>query len=223
MRAMILAAGRGERMGALTESLPKPLLRAGGRPLIVWLIEALVRDGFRQLVINVSHHADLIEQTLGDGRSWDASIAYSREVEALETAGGIAKALPLLGGAPFLVVNGDLGTDYPFARLRTARGGDALAHLVLVENPPHHPRGDFGLLHGRVMHNETKRRTFSGIGVYEPALFAVIAPGTRFPLSGVLNPAIVAGRVTGELYYGCWMDVGTPERLAAYDRLRSAA
>lgn len=218
---MILAAGRGERMGALTDTLPKPLLRAGGKPLIAWLIEALVREGYRELVINVSHHGPLIENTLGDGHAWHARIAYSREAQALETAGGIANALPLLGTAPFLVVNGDLGTDFPFGRLREALGSAARAYLVLVPNPAHHPQGDFGLSQGCVTLDERERYTFSGIGVYHPALFEHIAAGTRYPLAGVLTPEIAARRVSGELYTGRWMDVGTPQRLALLDRLLS--
>jgi N-acetyl-alpha-D-muramate 1-phosphate uridylyltransferase len=223
MRAMILAAGRGQRMGTLTDILPKPLLAAGGKPLIVWLIEALVRERYRELVINISHHGAQIEQALGDGRRFGASIAYSREAEALETAGGIAYALPLLGEHPFLVVNGDLGTDFPFARLRGALATGVRAHLVLVRNPAHHPNGDFGLAGVRVTRDEHGRHTYSGIGVFDPALFRAIRAGTRCPLAAVLGPAIDAGRVTGELYPGRWMDVGTPERLAALDRLLRAS
>jgi N-acetyl-alpha-D-muramate 1-phosphate uridylyltransferase len=225
MRAMILAAGRGERMRPLTDELPKPLLMAGGKPLIVWIIEALVRADFHELVINASHLGERIVGTLGDGSRWGAHIRYSREAEALETAGGIATAMPLLGGGRFIVVNGDLHTDYDFANLRgafTAEHG-ALAHLVLVPNPPHHSRGDFGLAGGHVTHDEADRRTFSGIGVYDPALFRDVQPGTRCQLAALLKPQIAAGRVSGELFRGRWLDVGTPERLAALDRLLSTA
>src|SRR5688572_27049510 len=145
MRAMILAAGRGERMRPLTGATPKPLLEAGGKPLIVWTIERLVRAGFRDLVINVSHLGERIESALGDGRRWDARIRYSREAEPLETAGGIATALALLGSEPFAVVNGDIYTDFDFSGLHSALSDSTVAHLVLIDNPPHHPTGDFGL------------------------------------------------------------------------------
>src|SRR4051812_16565522 len=152
MRAMILAAGRGERMRPLTDDKPKPLLEAGGKPLIVWTIEALARANFREIVINVSHLGDRIIDALGDGQRWGVTIRYSREAEALETAGGIATALPLLGHAPFLVVNADIHTDFEFARARTVLPpqGHALAHLVLIDNPAHHQAGDFALEAGRV-------------------------------------------------------------------------
>jgi MurNAc alpha-1-phosphate uridylyltransferase len=213
---MILAAGRGERMRPLTDEIPKPLLEAGGKPLIAWVIEGLARAGYRDLVINLSHLGGRIESALGDGRRWDARIRYSHEAEALETAGGIAKALPLLGSDPFVVVNGDIHTDFDFATLQRPRNG-ALAHLVLVDNPPHHPRGDFALEGARVMNDGTPRRTFSGIGVYDPTLFSHITAGDKAQLASVLRPQIDAGRVTGEHHRGRWMDIGTPERLAALD------
>jgi N-acetyl-alpha-D-muramate 1-phosphate uridylyltransferase len=219
MRAMILAAGRGERMRPLTDALPKPLLQAGGRPLIVWLIDALARCGYRELVINVSHLGDRIEAALGEGERWGVRIRYSREREALETAGGIAMALPLLGSAPFLVVNGDLVTGYDFGRLRRPLDPGMRAHLVLVGNPPHHPAGDFGLERGRVTSGEARRHTFSGIGVYDPALFQPIERGAHCQLATLLRPEIAAGRVTGELFEGRWLDSGTSERLAVADRL----
>jgi MurNAc alpha-1-phosphate uridylyltransferase len=219
-KAMIFAAGRGERMRPLTDLIPKPLLEAGGKPLIVWIIEALARAGLRELVINVSHLGDRIVDALGDGQRWGVVIRYSREREALETAGGIATALPLLGDAPFLVVNADIHTDFDFARAHTAvpQGSDALAHLVLIDNPPHHPAGDFALEAGRIANDGDRRYTFSGIGVYRPALFAGVAAGTKRQLSSVLRPQIEAGRVTGEHYAGSWWDIGAPERLAALDR-----
>src|SRR3954463_10762749 len=166
--AMILAAGRGERMRPLTDARPKPLLEAGGKPLIVWTIEALARAGFRDIVINVSHLGEQIERTLGGGCDWDVRIQYSREVEALETAGGIATALPLLGAAPFAVVNGDIHCGFDFSRLRAIRvdNGEDVAHLVLIDNPAHHPQGDFALVRGRVGNHGDRLLTFSGIGVY---------------------------------------------------------
>jgi MurNAc alpha-1-phosphate uridylyltransferase len=220
MKAMILAAGRGERMRPLTDHTPKPLLQAGSKPLIVWAIEALARADFRELVINVSHLGERIIEALGDGRRWGVEIRYSREAEALETAGGIATALPLLGSEPFLVVNADIYTDFNFERARTAAAQDTrtLAHLVLIDNPAHHPAGDFVLRGGRILNLGEPRYTFSGIGVYRPALFAGIAAGTKRQLSSVLRPQIELDRVTGEHFDGRWFDIGTPERLAAVDR-----
>lgn len=212
---MILAAGRGERMRPLTDVTPKPLLPVAGKPLIVWHLERLARAGFRDIVINHAHLGDQIEALLGDGAAWGARIAYSAEPQgALETAGGIANALPLLGDAPFLVVNGDIFCDWDFAR---ARSGNALAHLVLVDNPPHHPEGDFALDGAKVSAGGTARLTFSGIGIYRPELFAGIACGEPAKLAPLLRDAITAGRVTGEHHRGRWEDVGTPERLAALD------
>jgi MurNAc alpha-1-phosphate uridylyltransferase len=213
---MILAAGRGERMRPLTDELPKPLLAVGGKPLVVWLIESLARAHFTDLVMNVSHLGERLEGALEDGRRWGVRIRYSREPEALETAGGIAMALPLLGREPFAVVNGDIYTDFDFASLHAPR--DALAHLVLIDNPPHHPGGDFALQRGLVASEGAVRYTFSGIGVYQPSLFSDIVAGTKRQLAAVLRPEIAAGRVTGEHFRGRWLDVGTPERLAALDR-----
>lgn len=215
---MILAAGRGERMRPLTDATPKPLLEVAGKTLIGRLLEALVRARVSEIVINVSHLGERIEQALGDGRRWDVRIRYSREVEALETAGGIAKALPLLGPDPFVVVNGDILTDFDFATLAARSMGEALAHLVLIDNPPHHPAGDFGLTGRRVRNVADERLTFSGIGWYQPSLFADITPGNKCQLASVLRPQIDAGRVTGEHYRGRWHDVGTPERLAELNR-----
>ncbi len=218
---MILAAGRGERMRPLTDSLPKPLLEVRGKPMIVWTIEALARAGVTDIVINHAHLGAMIEQRLGDGVSFGVRIRYSPEGTALETAGGIAKALPLLGPHPFIVANGDLFCGYDFARLVQQRLAGKSAHLVLVPNPPHHPNGDFGLLHGRVTSagqatkvQATPLRTFAGIGLYDPELFAGIASGSRAPLAPLLIAAMDEGRVTGELFEGEWHDVGTPERLA---------
>ena len=214
MKAMILAAGRGERMRPLTDHTPKPLLQAGGRPLIEHLIVALVEAGITELVINHAHLGEQVEATLGDGSRWGASIRYSPEAEALETAGGIHRALPLLGSDPFLVVNGDIATDFPFATL-LGRPID-LAHLVLVPNPEHHPRGDFGLQDGKAIDGGEIRYTFGGIGVYRPELFKDCVPG-RFPLAPLLRSAMALGSVSGELYQGMWMDIGTMERLQAFD------
>jgi MurNAc alpha-1-phosphate uridylyltransferase len=207
-------------MRPLTDDKPKPLLEAGGKPLIVWTIEALARADFRELVINVSHLGDRIINALGDGQRWGVTIRYSREAEALETAGGIATALPLLGDGPFLVVNADIHTDFEFARARAAlpSHGDALAHLVLIDNPAHHQGGDFALKAGRVANEGGPRYTFSGIGVYHPALFSDIPAGAKRQLSAVLRPQIEAGHVSGEHYRGYWSDIGTPERLSALDR-----
>lgn len=216
MKAMIMAAGRGERMRPLTDNTPKPLLTVGGRPLIAYLIEALVRAKFSELVINHSHLGTELERTIGDGSKYGARIYYSAEPEgALETGGGIYRALPLLGDA-FVVVNGDVWTDYPFDRLRQPPTG--LAHLVLVKNPEHHPEGDFALVQGVVRERGVSRLTFAGIGVYRAALFAGCTPG-RFPLAPLLRRAIGSGQVTGECYEGRWIDVGTPERLRAVNTL----
>ena len=217
MRAMILAAGRGERMRPLTDHTPKPLLEAGGKSLIVHQVERLRAAGIDQLVINVAWRADAIETALGDGSAFGVEIRYSREPEgALETAGGIRHALHLLGEAPFVVVNSDIHCDFPLARLDTLAAGDA-AHLVLVNNPPHHPEGDFTLERGRVGMAGTPRLTYSGIGVFDPGLFSGLAPGVR-PLRPVLEQAIAAGRVSGQIHDGIWMDIGTPERLAELNR-----
>jgi MurNAc alpha-1-phosphate uridylyltransferase len=214
---MILAAGRGERMRPLTDRTPKPLLPVAGRPLIVWHLERLAKAGFRDIVINHAHLGDQIEALLGDGDAWGVRIRYSEEpAGALETAGGIANALPLLGEAPFLVVNGDIFCDWDVARARDALADGRLAHLVLVPNPAHHPAGDFALSGGMLGAGEEKH-TFAGIGVYRPALFAGIARGQVAKLAPLLDAAIAAGRVSGELHDGRWVDVGTPERLAALD------
>ncbi|MDX1655499.1 MAG: nucleotidyltransferase family protein [Candidatus Competibacteraceae bacterium] len=216
MRAMILAAGRGERMRPLTDTTPKPLLAAGGRPLIEYHLIGLARAGFKRVVINLGHLGEQIRHHLGDGGRWGLTIDYSPEPPgALETGGGIHRALPLLGEGPFLVVNGDIWSDYPYARL-LERPVD-LAHLVLVDNPPQHPHGDFILSGARVGVEGEPSLTYSGIGLLNPALFAGLTPG-RFALAPLLREAIAAGRVSGEHYPGRWWDIGTPERLAALDR-----
>jgi MurNAc alpha-1-phosphate uridylyltransferase len=212
VKAMILAAGRGERMRPLTDRIPKPLLPVNGRPLIQHHIEALAQAGFRELVINHAHLGDQIERALGDGSRWDLTINYSPEpAGALETGGGIFQALPLLSDAPFLVVNGDIWTDYDFSHSQLPE--NSLAHLVLVDNPGHNLQGDFCLADGRVNDGPGERLTFSGIGIYHPDLFANCSPGA-FPLAPLLKAAMAQGRVSGEYYRGRWVDVGTPERLA---------
>lgn len=222
---MILAAGRGERMRPLTDHTPKPLLSVGGKMLIVWHIERLRAAGFTHIVINHAHLGQLIEDALGNGAAFGVSIEYSREASALETAGGIATALPLIESEVFPVVNGDIYCEFDFSRLaeplaRLAAGRDQ-AHLVLVDNPPHHPKGDFVLDAGRVVGSPlTAHRsplTFSGIGVYHRALFAHTMAGEKAPLAPLLRLAIDAGRASGEHYSGQWVDVGTPARLAALD------
>jgi MurNAc alpha-1-phosphate uridylyltransferase len=217
MKALIFAAGRGERMQPLTLATPKPLLVAGGKPLIVWHLEALARIGIVDVVINTAHLAAQFPQLLGDGSRYGLRIAYSYEGDApLETGGGMRRALPLLGAGPFVAVNGDIWCDYDFARLPREPIGDA--HLVLVDNPPQHPRGDFTLdAEGFVGDGDTGRLTFAGIGVYRPV---IIAGETRdtFRLAPFLYAAARARRVTGEHHRGAWTDVGTPERLAELDR-----
>ncbi|MEW5892892.1 MAG: N-acetylmuramate alpha-1-phosphate uridylyltransferase MurU [Pseudomonadota bacterium] len=220
---MILAAGLGERMRPLTDHTPKPLLKAGGKALIVWQIERLKRAGFERLVINHAHLGLQIERDLGDGSAWGVSIAYSDEGVPLETAGGIVTALPLLGDAPFVVTNGDVYTEYDYARLKPvlqdmAGNPDRLAHLVLVDNPVHHPQGDFVLHAGKVGAEGEGKLTFSGIGCYRPALFAGLEPGAKAALAPLLRRAMAEGKVSGEHFTGRWQDIGTPERLAALDR-----
>lgn len=217
MKAMILAAGRGVRMRPLTDSTPKALLAAGGKPLIVWQLEKLARAGFREAVINHAHLGHLIEAALGDGARFGLSIRYSPEPEALETAGGIALALPVLGAEPFLVINADIHSDYDFAALAQLDLQDRLAHLVLVDNPPQHPRGDFALEAGRVRASGTRLLTFSGIGVYAPRLFGSIPANAKVALAPILRKAMAAQRVSGEHYRGRWQDIGTAERLEALD------
>ena len=214
MKAMILAAGRGERMRPLTDHTPKPLLRAGGLALIEYHIHALVRAGFNEIVINHAHLGSQIETALGDGRRYHAHLRYSPEATALETGGGIFRALPLLGDEPFVVVNGDIWTDYPFELLRRPLSG--LAHLVLVDNPQHNPHGDFHLVADRIVSDGAPKLTFSGIGLYQRALFEGCSDGP-FPLAPLLRRAMAEGKVTGEHYRGRWVDVGTPQRLSELD------
>lgn len=220
MKAMILAAGVGERMRPLTDHTPKPLLQVGGEPLIAHHLRRLARCGYREVVINVSHLAQQITDYCGDGSRWQLAITYSREPEPLETAGGILQALSLLGTAPFLVVNGDVWIDYPFDRLKTfTPPTPETAHLVMVDNPPQHPDGDFILApQGRVRERppNTPGLTYAGVGVYTPEFFAGLPPG-KMALRPLLDAAIREGRLSGEYFDGHWEDVGTPARLQALD------
>jgi len=228
MRAMILAAGRGERMRPLTLTRPKPLLEIGGVPLIVHHLGALAAAGFAEVVINLSWLGDQIRDSLGDGSRYGLSIAYSDEgAEPFETGGGIFRALPLLGPDPFLVVNGDIWTDFPYARLRYTLRDDDLAYLVLVPNPEHHPKGDFVCVGGRIVEDAptgggvatTPKLTFAGIGVYRIGLFDGCRAGDgRFPLAPLIRAAARQDRVAAEVHLGTWSDIGTPQRLAELDR-----
>ncbi|WP_425914082.1 N-acetylmuramate alpha-1-phosphate uridylyltransferase MurU [Pseudomonas sp. GWSMS-1] len=221
MKAMILAAGKGERLRPLTLHTPKPLVRAAGVPLIEYHLRALAAAGFTEVVINHAWLGQQIEDYLGDGSRFGVSIAYSAEAEPLETGGGIFKALPLLGDQPFALINGDIFTDYPFAELRRPLAG--LAHLVLVVNPGHHAGGDFYLRSGQVSDAQVAQEslTYSGMAVLSPTLFASCQPGA-FKLAPLLRAAMAAGQVSGEQFVGCWVDVGTHERLAEVERLLEA-
>jgi MurNAc alpha-1-phosphate uridylyltransferase len=221
MKAMILAAGKGERLRPLTLHTPKPLVRAGGIPLIEFHVRALAAAGFSELVVNHAWLGQQIEDYLGDGSRFGVDIAYSAEGEPLETGGGIFKALPLLGEEPFLVVNGDIWTDYDFTALRRPLQG--LAHLVLVDNPAHHPKGDFRLQDGQVTDAADGEAsfTYSGMAVLHPRLFADCQVGA-FKLAPLLRAAMAAGQVSGEYFAGRWIDVGTHERLADVERLLAA-
>jgi MurNAc alpha-1-phosphate uridylyltransferase len=222
MKAMILAAGRGERLRPLTDRVPKPLIEAGGKPLIGWHLERLAAAGCHEVVINVSHLGERIVERLGDGAAWGLRIAFSREPQALETAGGMALARGLLGPDPFLVVNGDVYCEVDLARLRRAAIGERLAHLVLVPNPPHHPGGDFTLDAGRIGNAAAPRYTYAGIAVIAPALFAGVAAGSKAQLAPLLRAAAERRLVSGELFEGTWLDVGTLERLSALEAYLAA-
>jgi MurNAc alpha-1-phosphate uridylyltransferase len=212
---MILSAGRGERMRPLTEKLPKPLLEVGGHRLIEYHLASLVDFGVREVVVNLSWHGNRIREALGDGANRGLSIRYSEEgPEPLGTGGGIQAALPLLGESPFLVLNGDVWSDFPLRSMRAPAG--SLAHLVLVDNPDHHPGGDFALEPGGRAVAGPEKLTFSGLSVLDPALFAGVAPGF-LPLKPLLDAALASGRLTGQRYRGTWRDVGTPARLAVLD------
>jgi MurNAc alpha-1-phosphate uridylyltransferase len=219
---MILAAGRGERMRPLTLDRPKPLLEAGGAPLIVHHLRALQAAGFPDVVVNLSWLGDQIRGALGDGSRYGVRLQYSDEgPEPLETGGGIFRALPLLGAGPFLVLNGDVWTDFDWSRLRERLAPHDLAHLVLVPNPAHNRNGDFVLERGRIVETAGEPLTFSGAGVYRAGLFDGCRDGV-FKLAPLLRAAARQGRVSGELHSGTWLDIGTPERLAHLDQLLSA-
>jgi len=213
MKAMILAAGRGERMRPLTDSLPKPLLHVKGKALIEWHIERLAKNGFKEIVINIAHLGHKIPEYIKDGSKWGMSIHYSDEQQsgALESAGGIKKALPLLGNEPFLIVNGDIFCDYEFDPEFTLKE-NILAHLVLVQNPEHNLQGDFGLQNGYITNNADTMYTFSGIGYYHPKLFKDVSL-QKSPLAPLLRENIEKNRVSGELFNKMWHDIGTPKRL----------
>ncbi len=216
MKAMILAAGRGERMRPLTDHTPKPLLEVGGKTLIEYHLVALQQAGIKDVIINHAWLGKQIEARLGNGEQYGLRIRYSPEVPAaLETAGGIVQALPQLGADPFVVVNGDIWCDYPVQQLPSRLEG--LAHLVMVANPPHNPQGDFYLArNGQLQVEGQPRLTYSGIGIYHPRLFAGLEPGIR-PLAPLLKSAMAEGLVSGEYYQGRWWDIGTPERLRELD------
>jgi len=221
VKAMILAAGRGERMRPLTLTRPKPLLEAGGAPLIVHHLRALAGAGFEDVVVNLSWLGVQIREALGDGSRHGLRIHYSEEgPEPLETGGGIFRALPLLGDGPFLVLNGDTWSDIPYGDLRERLAARDLARLVLVQNPAHNENGDFVLESGRIVEASGERLTFSGVGLYRAELFEGCRDGI-FKLAPLLRAAARDGRVSGELHGGAWLDIGTPERLAELDaRLR---
>jgi MurNAc alpha-1-phosphate uridylyltransferase len=227
--AMILAAGRGERMRPLSDATPKPLLLAGGKSLLAWQIEALARAGFRRIVVNVAHLAEHIVAALGDGSKLGVKILWSREREPLEAAGGIVTALPLLPEGPALIVSGDLYTafDYASLRLRAEAMAEAASaprvHLVMVRNPDYHPRGDFTLVDGRIDGGGAERKTFANIGLYDTALFRGAPRETRLKLLPYFERWIAGRLVSGEYFEGRWVNVGTPEDLAALDRMLGTA
>ena len=221
MKAMVLAAGRGERMRPLTDHTPKPLLQVGGKALIVWHLENLAKSGFKEIIINHAHLGSQIESALGDGSNWSLHIQYSPELIALETAGGIANALPLLtdndvNRQPFLVVNGDIFTDMDFASIQLRP--NMLAHLMLIDNPPQHPKGDFAIENALLANTGLPMYTFSGVGAYHPDLFDGIPKGEPAKLAPLLRQAIEENKASAEYYPGVWHDIGTPERLSALNK-----
>jgi N-acetyl-alpha-D-muramate 1-phosphate uridylyltransferase len=222
MKAMILAAGRGERLRPLTDTLPKALVEVRGKPLVAWHLERLAAAGFREVVMNVSHYADRVMARLGDGSALGLHIGYSREEVPLETAGGLARARGLLGEDAFLLVNADVFCEIDFGRLRAQALGAALAHLVLVPNPRHRAEGDFSLAASRVGNDAAPRYTYAGVAVVSPQLFAGIESGVRAPLAPLLRAAADSGRLSGELFEGLWRDVGTAERLAELEAMMVA-
>jgi MurNAc alpha-1-phosphate uridylyltransferase len=225
MKAMILAAGRGERMRPLSDATPKPLLAVGGKPLIVWQIERLAAAGIREIVINHAHLGQQIEIALGNGSSWDVKIDYSPEAEALETAGGIRQALPLLGTAPFLVVSADIycACDYRQLLDELQLANDALACLWMIANPPWHPQGDFALREGRLHLDGEPRLTYANFGLFRAEMFNELTPGRKLPLRPLLDAAIPAGRIQAARLDAMWENLGTPAQLAELDaRLRQS-
>ncbi|HEX7054174.1 MAG TPA: nucleotidyltransferase family protein [Burkholderiales bacterium] len=218
MKVMMLAAGLGERLRPLTDRVPKPLVEVGGKPLVAWHLERLAAAGLRDIVLNVSHLAPAIVERLGDGARFGVSLRYSHEPAPLETAGGIAHALPLLGSEPFLLVNSDIYCEVDFAPLAAAALGERLAHLVLVPNPAHRPHGDFSLAGGRVGNGAGPRYTYAGVAVMSPRLVAGVRPGEKAPLAPLLREAAERRLISGELYSGLWQDVGTVERLRELER-----
>ncbi|HEX2494758.1 MAG TPA: nucleotidyltransferase family protein [Steroidobacter sp.] len=215
---MILAAGRGERMRPLSDAFPKPLLQAGGKPLIEYHLESLALAGFREIVVNLAWKGVMIREALGDGAAFGVRILYSDEGEtALETGGGVLKALPMLGVEPFLVLSGDIWTDFDFRSCAQRLAAGDVAHLILAPNPPFHERGDFCLSGARLTDGPGPRHTYANIGVFRPEFFGGCAPG-RFPLGPLMYEWIRKGRVSGELYAGRWRNVGTPSQLAQLDQ-----
>ncbi len=213
MKAMILAAGRGERMRPLTDHIPKPLLEVAGKPLIIWHLEKLAKANFEEVIINHAHLGGMIEAYVGDGSRWNLKVTYSREGSPLETAGGIKKALPLIGDQPFLVVNADIYTDFNFATIKNRNLNDCKGHLVMVKNPKQHPDGDFFLQNNQIEREGKERLTFSGIAVYQPKIFEDINIEPVAKLAPILKKLIDAECISGEAYQGLWFDIGTPERL----------
>ena len=213
MKAMILAAGRGERMRPLTDQIPKPLLEVAGKPLIVWHLEKLAKANFEEVIINHAHLGEMIEAYVGDGSRWNLKITYSREGSPLETAGGIKKALPLIGDQPFLVVNADIYTDFNFATIKNRNLNDCIGHLVMVKNPKQHPDGDFFLQNNQIELEGKERLTFSGIAIYQPKIFEDIKIEPVAKLAPILKKLIGAKCISGEAHQGLWFDIGTPERL----------
>ena len=221
MKAMILAAGRGERMRPLTDVTPKPLLQAGPHRLIEYHLLNLAQAGFTDVIINVAWLGQQIIEELGNGDKYNLNISYSNEGDqALETGGGIFNALPLLGEEPFLVINGDVWTDYPFENLRTFQLKDK-AHLVLINNPEHNPKGDFSINDSRLLNDERDRYTFSGIGIYSKDFFTTSSDG-KYPLAPMIRKCIDSNEISGEVYEGKWIDIGTPQRLQSLTDLLNA-
>ena len=214
MKAMLLAAGRGERLRPLTDRMPKPLVPVAGKPLLLWHLERLAASGCREVVANVSHLGQQIVDFVGDGARFGLRVNFSREAEPLETAGGIAQALPLLGREPFLLVNGDIYCEIDFRPLLSHRLGGNLAHLVLVPNPPQHPKGDFSLEGGLIGNEGMPRYTYAGVAVMSPRLVEPVRRGDKAPLAPLLRSAAGQRLISGERFAGLWQDVGTAERLA---------